>query len=168
MPVTLAETCNQFFQTHSAPDFAPPDDDPVLWLHNMLHVILNLLPTTARDEEKVGIFQAVLLNSLDVDTNRKETVHGEDCVGLWETEKKVVPALQAFTDRIAAKHNRKVKTHLTDAEIFDTYLRAQLMWALIISEFERPLGCIPISELACTPTERMIKLVEQMEFVMST
>ncbi len=160
---TLADVANTAIKID--PFFTENADRDRLWVHDMLHGVLNLPPNSARSEFEVGIYQAVLLRTRNVTTRRIPLQDGAQDVHLSHIYEYVLPGIEKFVTALALARGHKIRYRLTDHEIKSSYERACILNGLIEKEFGCRLGDMAVETLQAMPAERMQALVEQSEIL---
>lgn len=157
MQDTLTNIANRFFSND--PFYVNTWHRDRLWFHDVLHALLNLQPTSARNEEAVSIYQAVLLRSPLVTRRHIPFADGGQEITLSDINTIVIPGVKEFLNYLANRYGHRIKTALNEREIAGHYNSAVILSTLVLREFGQHLGQLPIDEIRRIPPSHLRNLV---------
>lgn len=155
---TLTE---EFFETAGS-TYVHPNDNERLWFHDSLHALLNL-PETYRNEFIVGIYQAVLLDTLYVGPAKTHDSHSAEQVSVQSIQDILIPRIEAFLEDVEKRYDIQVdrREPFSNDDILKYYTRAKKLDDLLVSVLHQPVRCVPIDEFLDIDCEIISDMVRQ-------
>src|SRR5262245_13971879 len=122
--LTVAQAVERYMNVGNVDAFFDTSNKPRLWGHDFLHTMLQSPPDTGAGEERVAIYQAVLLaHSLVTTRNLPWKDMGEE-VTLDDVKRRVMPGIQKAHQRIMREHHLEQDPQLSDEEVVEHFRKA--------------------------------------------
>lgn len=153
----MSQTLENFvaeYHSHTRSDipYIPNEGNDRLWVHDMLHSVLDLSVNNGHGELVVGIYQAVLLRDNSCETGTKEHCDHSHIVTESSLKRQVILGLNGFMRMLGNKRGFTPKTSLSDEEIREHYYTALAFRQLLEAKLQENnlgsrLGNVPVDTL---------------------
>jgi hypothetical protein len=153
----------EFIRKHQKtnPHFTDFVTNDRLFVHDLLHAILNASFRSLVGEETTSIYQAVLLRDDRVKvTSQQHMDHGQN-ITLECIQEKVLPGVRDFLRHLGERHGFVPTLSLEQEEVVRHFEAAERLHHAFIRVFGRSFGDIPVKELKEIPTEIYLGLVAE-------
>ncbi len=122
-----------------------------LWVHDMLHSVLDLPSKSIRGEESMSIYHAVLLHEPNFSVRGGTHLRESADVTLERVKSEIVPAARQFINNFRIKAGREPKPGvLTEKELEDLFAHAQAVDGVVTRYYGQHLNRTPMYDIRNT------------------